>query len=101
MTRYVYQFSFWSRDHEELDLLDIVAESLAKARHLFHEKTAGMDCDSPKLECIKVHEHILNCPACDTRHIDEGEGAQRLHRTHQCQNCGRVWTPFSYYTVGV
>ena len=45
--------------------------------------------------------YALNCPKCNCPHIDEGEWATRLHKTHRCQNCGHEWRPFEYATVGV
>jgi hypothetical protein len=44
---------------------------------------------------------ILTCPACNRRHIDEGEFATRPHHTHACQTCGMVWRPAIVNTVGV
>jgi hypothetical protein len=44
---------------------------------------------------------IIFCPACDTRHIDEGEFATKPHHTHACQSCGVVWRPAVVPTVGV
>jgi rubredoxin len=44
---------------------------------------------------------LLNCPACHARHVDVGEFATRVHRTHCCQNCGVVWRPALVPTVGV
>lgn len=43
----------------------------------------------------------LECPKCERRHVDEGEWATRLHKTHQCQHCGHEWRPLPYPTVGV
>lgn len=43
----------------------------------------------------------LLCPNCAAVHVDEGEWATRLHKTHQCQNCKYEWRPFPYATVGV
>ena len=31
---------------------------------------------------------LLWCPECGERHIDEGDFAKKLHRTHACQHCG-------------
>lgn len=44
---------------------------------------------------------ILHCPDCRTRHVDEGEWADRVHHTHSCQNCGLTWRPAVVPTVGV
>ncbi len=43
----------------------------------------------------------LNCPACGEQHIDRGEWATRLHKTHLCEKCGHLWRPFAFATVGV
>lgn len=101
MTRYVYQFSFWGHGHEELEILDIVAESKEEAWEKIVYAVMGRDFNTLRLDWVHDHEHALDCPTCGGRHIDEGEWAQRLHRTHQCQYCGHEWIPFSYYTVGV
>lgn len=46
---------------------------------------------------------VITCPACGKQHVDEGEWATRLHRTHQCQDhgCLHEWRPSTLYTVGV
>ncbi len=44
---------------------------------------------------------VLYCPDCWTKHLDEGEWATRLHKTHQCQSCGSEWRPANVPTVGV
>ncbi len=36
---------------------------------------------------------ILHCPKCEKQHVDEGEWAKRLHRTHLCAFCGHEWIP--------
>jgi hypothetical protein len=45
------------------------------------------------------------CPKCGRQHIDEGEWAEREHRTHRCvgvDGCGHEWTPLEgVATVGV
>lgn len=45
----------------------------------------------------QVHKNI-SCPSCGRRHIDEGEFATRVHRTHRCVpdsidsgGCGYEW----------
>ena len=43
----------------------------------------------------------LVCPECGAEHVDEGEWATRLHKTHQCQACKHEWRPYEYPTVGV
>jgi hypothetical protein len=43
----------------------------------------------------------LPCPACSTMHEDVGEFATKPHHTHACQNCGNVWRPAVFATVGV
>lgn len=44
---------------------------------------------------------LLWCPECGTRHIDQGEFAEKRHHTHACQSCGHVWRPAIHDTVGV
>lgn len=44
---------------------------------------------------------LLWCPACGTRHVDEGKWALKPHHTHACQACGMVWRPSIEHTVGV
>lgn len=44
---------------------------------------------------------ILHCPECKARHIDVGEFATKVHRTHSCQSCGLTWRPAVVATVGV
>lgn len=44
---------------------------------------------------------LLRCPACGSRHIDEGIFATKPHHTHACQHCGEVWRPAIVNTVGV
>lgn len=44
---------------------------------------------------------ILFCPVCTAQHLDVGEWATRLHRTHLCLDCGHLWRPSEDYTVGV
>lgn len=45
---------------------------------------------------------ILQCPKCNTQHVDKGIWVTiRIHRTHLCANCGAIWRPFAYATVGV
>jgi len=44
---------------------------------------------------------VIHCPECGAIHIDEGEWATRLHKTHQCQSCKHEWRPYPYATVGV
>ena len=44
---------------------------------------------------------MLDCPACEALHVDEGEWATRPHKTHQCQGCGHEWRPVPYATVGI
>lgn len=41
------------------------------------------------------------CPSCGERHIDRGEWATRLHKTHLCEHCGAKWRPYDAPTVGV
>lgn len=44
---------------------------------------------------------LIVCPACNERHVDEGEFATKRHHTHACQFCGTVWRPAIVATVGV
>ncbi len=44
---------------------------------------------------------ILFCPSCGEQHIDEGEWATKLHKTHLCQHCECEWRPANVATVGV
>jgi hypothetical protein len=44
---------------------------------------------------------LLICPACYLPHVDYGEWAERLHRTHKCEGCGHTWRPANVATVGV
>lgn len=44
---------------------------------------------------------LLWCPACGTRHVDEGEFAVKSHHTHACQTCGMCWRPAVVPTCGV
>lgn len=41
------------------------------------------------------------CEKCGTLHIDEGKWATEPHKRHQCKNCGLVWQPALFPTVGV
>lgn len=43
----------------------------------------------------------LICERCGELHIDEGEQATTVHRTHACQHCGALWAPAVVPTVGV
>lgn len=49
----------------------------------------------------KPEPAILHCPECGVQHVDDGEWATRVHRTHQCQACGHEWRPCEYPTFGV
>lgn len=48
---------------------------------------------------------LIWCPKCGRQHIDEGEWATRVHKTHRCvgeDGCGHEWTPLEgAATVGV
>ncbi len=53
-----------------------------------------------------IRPMVLHCPQCHTQHIDKLEASgidwsKRPHRKHQCANCGNVWKPFDFHTVGV
>lgn len=44
---------------------------------------------------------LLTCPACNARHVDEGDFATKVHHTHACQFCGMCWRPAVRPTCGV
>lgn len=44
---------------------------------------------------------VLFCPKCACQHIDKGEWATKLHRTHLCDRCGHEWMPSAFPTFGV
>lgn len=46
---------------------------------------------------------VVSCPECDTVHVDDAEWAQsdHQHKSHLCLNCGHVWRPYPFHTVGV
>ena len=56
-----------------------------------------------------VYDLALFCPNCGKQHLDIGEFASRIHRTHLCENtpdgpntvCGKLWRPFDFPTRGV
>lgn len=50
---------------------------------------------------VPVVDTRIDCPKCKTPHIDEGEWANRAHRTHLCVKCAHDWQPYRYYTRGV
>lgn len=74
----------------------VTPELAAAALHAASKSYVTRDCDAP-------HPMVLTCPAkgCDERHVDEGEWATRIHHTHACQQCGHVWRPAVFPTVGV
>ena len=43
---------------------------------------------------------ILYCPK-GHQHIDEGEWAEKPHKTHLCAKCKAEWVPAKFTTVGV
>jgi hypothetical protein len=46
--------------------------------------------------------HIRTCcEKCGTLHVDKGEWAKEPHKRHQCENCGLIWQPALYPTIGV
>lgn len=57
--------------------------------------------DFPNVADCGTVPMILTCPDCGTRHIDEGEFADKPHHTHACQGCGLVWRPAKLNTHGV
>jgi hypothetical protein len=53
---------------------------------------------------------VLFCPVCGKQHIDRGEWATKLHKTHMCvansdtdveKGCGAKWRISEHPTVGV
>lgn len=56
---------------------------------------------SPPLSDNAPIASILPCFHCGRLHIDEGEWATRIHRTHLCMFCGATWRPSPFPTVGV
>ena len=44
---------------------------------------------------------VLHCPQCGKQHVDEGEWETRQHRSHLCAECGTIWRPCAFNTVGV
>ena len=55
----------------------------------------------PMTEKVIPIPMLLWCPDCGKRHVDRGEHATKVHRTHACQECGLVWKPAKVATVGV
>ena len=43
----------------------------------------------------------LECPKCKVPHLDEGVWATKPHKTHLCLDCGHLWRPANFPTVGV
>lgn len=62
---------------------------------------AGLDGVGERIAVPLPVPVVIYCPACQTKHIDEGEWATRPHKTHKCQNCSLEWRPFPYATVGI
>lgn len=72
-------------------------ETQAWLRHLFSLEAAMSG--SPAIpSAVPVY---VACPECGAAHVDEGEWATRLHKTHQCQACHHEWRPYNYPTVGI
>lgn len=46
---------------------------------------------------------VLFCPQCFAQHVDEATEtwANPPHRSHLCHNCGCIWRPCDWPTVGV
>lgn len=67
-----------------------------------------VNCD----DCLKEvppEKTVLLCPACGKQHLDVGEFATKVHRTHLCVDtpegpntgCGHLWRPKNTPTFGV
>jgi predicted house-cleaning noncanonical NTP pyrophosphatase (MazG superfamily) len=86
---------------ELVQLAKSVEHTLARIKRQKYEQRGGfaagivMRLDAPV-------PSILQCPKCNTQHVDKGVWATtRIHRTHLCANCGHLWRPYAYATVGV
>jgi predicted RNA-binding Zn-ribbon protein involved in translation (DUF1610 family) len=44
---------------------------------------------------------VIHCPACGTQHIDEGKWADKPHKSHRCEECGRIFKTANIPTIGV
>lgn len=42
----------------------------------------------------------LYCLHCGKPHVDRGEWATRIHRTHLCEHCGKEWS-LPFHAIGV
>lgn len=61
----------------------------------------------PKIEREPLRVPLF-CPNCGQQHIDVGEFATRVHRTHKCTGeagngpgCGHLWRPSAAPTFGI
>lgn len=53
------------------------------------------------LSYLRPEPLLIECPHCNTPHIDRGIWARKRHRTHQCIACGNQWRPSRLYSIGV
>lgn len=81
-------------------------EALGDARTTAH-RAAEADFNVGRDRMVETApREPLDCPACGKRHVDFGEWARRLHRTHRCvddaagNGCGHKWR-IDHYAFGV
>lgn len=80
-------------------IIDAVAELIEQRRFtIIYGSGCGVINTSEQPDPVPM---IMHCVLCGTRHIDEGEFADKPHHTHACQGCGHVWRPAKVNTVGV
>lgn len=85
-------------DHETLS---IIANELGMQPDLVNNANIIVEVQCLKRDLAKPIDMILFCPSCHERHIDEGDFATRVHKTHACQHCGFAWKPSKTPTRGV
>lgn len=69
------------------------------ANHVTEEVEHALERERTK--AVVAIQMLLWCPECGERHVDAGEFATKIHRTHACQSCGHCWRPAIVPTVGV